>query len=122
MAPKKNTFNFDYYFYLSLAILFGLYFLFVLYLNYGCKFQKTITISHIISSYRSGKNGLNLLSDTNGNVYLVQNSLLQLFFKGPELYSMFEEHKTYEIKGYGFRNEYIGLYPHITYAKEIPHS
>lgn len=120
MAKKKV--DFEYYFYLSLAILFGLYFAFVLYLNFGCKFKKTITIGKIISSYRSGKYGLNLLSDTNGNVYVVRNSIFQMFFRGPELYSMLEENKTYEIKGYGFRNEYIGLYPNITYAREISQS
>jgi len=116
--PSSKNISIESYLYIGLLFLFVIYFIFLVYFNI-ISFKKTITISHIISSYKSGKNGLNMFSDTNGNVYVVQNATLQLFFKGPELYSMLEEKKTYEIKGFGFRNEYIGTYPHITYAKEV---
>jgi len=110
------------YFYIFIGIVLVLNFLVALYLNYGCRFQKTITVSKIISSYRSGKSGLNLFSDSKGNVYVVKNSILQLFFKAPELYSQLEEGKTYQIKGYGIRFEYLGWYPHVTEAIEVSRS
>jgi hypothetical protein len=93
--------------------------IFTVYINYFTKFKKTITIEHIVNNYKSGKNGLNLINDTDGNVYIIKNSFLQWFFTGPELYSSLKEGTKYEISGFGFRAPIIGMYPHITYAKEL---
>ena len=120
MRQKKNPggINIMENIYYVIFAFFIIYFIFLIFFNI-ITFKKTITVSKIISSYRSGKYGLNLFSDTNGNVYIIKNAPLHLFFKGPELYSSLKENKTYEIKGFGFRNVYIGTYPHIIDMKEV---
>ena len=120
---KKNTFyyNINYYYIIKyyIIILVIIYIIFLIYINYFIKFKKIIILEHIVNNYKSGKYGLNLINDTDGNVYIIQNSLLQWVFTAPELYSSLKEGKKYEIKGYGFRLPFIGMYPHITHAKEL---
>ena len=89
----------------------------MLYINFFTKFEKTITINNL-DYYRGSKTGLNLITDTNGNVYVISNSFLQGFFTGPELYSSLKEGKTYNIKGYGIRIPILSSYQHITSAIE----
>jgi len=101
-----------------LVILFVIYILFMIYFNYFTRFQKMITINNS-DYYKSGKYGLNLVNDSNGNVYIIQNSIFQLFFTGPELYSSLKDGKQYQVNGYGFRVPILGIYPNIISAKEI---
>ena len=114
---KKQSYNFNQLFQLSLIIFIVIYLIFILYINFFTKFEKTITINNL-DYYRGSKKGLNLITDTNGNVYVISNSFLQGFFTGPELYSSLKEGKTYNIKGYGIRIPIISNYPHIISAIE----
>lgn len=103
----------------SIIALVSIIILFTIYINFFTKFTKIIIIKNIVNNYKSGKNGVNLINDTNGNVYVIQNAFLQGFFTGPELYSSLQEGKKYEVNGFGYRIPIIGMYPHITYAKEL---
>jgi len=114
---KKQSYNFNQLFQLSLIIFIVIYLIFILYINFFTKFEKTITINNL-DYYRGSKTGLNLVTDTNGNVYVISNSFLQGFFRGPELYSSLRVGKTYNIKGYGIRIPIISNYPHIISAIE----
>jgi hypothetical protein len=114
---KKQSYDIYSIFQIIIIILVILSIIFIIYINFFTKYQKTITISKL-DYYRGGKKGLNLVTDTNGNVYVISNSLLQGFFTGPELYSSLKEGKTYNIKGFGIRIPIISNYPHITSAIE----
>jgi len=103
----------------SLIAIVSIIILFTLYINFFTKFKKNIVIKNIVNNYKSGKHGVNLINDTDGNVYVIQNAFLQGFFTGPELYSSLQEGKKYEVNGFGYRIPIIGMYPHITYAKEL---
>ena len=108
----------EYYFIYVIVIILVIFILFTIYLNYFTKFTKVITINNS-DYYKSGKNGLNLVNDLDGNVYTIKNSIYQLFFTGPELYSSLKNGKKYQIHGYGFRIPILGMYPNIISANEI---
>lgn len=114
---KKESYNISYIIYIIVIIYFVFYIIFMLYINFFTKFEKTITINNL-DYYRGSKTGLNLVTDTNGIVYIISNSLFQGFFTGPELYSSLRVGKTYNIKGYGIRIPIISNYPHIISAIE----
>jgi hypothetical protein len=89
-----------------------------MYFNFT-KFTKTIIVKDEFYNVSTTKNMLNLVSDTNNNVYNVSNKLLLLFFQSSEILAQLEIKKKYEIKGFGIRVPYFDLYPNITSIKLI---
>ena len=77
------------------------------------KFTKTITVKDefVEGQYRSI---INIISDTENNVYQIKNKTLLLKFNASELLSKIENGKSYQIKGYGLRIPFLNLYPNIT--------
>lgn len=76
------------------------------------KFSKIITVKDefIEGQYRSI---INIISDTENNVYQIKNKALLLKFNASELLSKIESGKSYQVQGYGLRIPFLNLYPNI---------
>ena len=85
---------------------------------YGTHYSKIITIEHNFPLLTT-RGGQNTISDTNKNVYIIQNQLLYMFFTSAELYNYLNTGKRYKITGYGLRIPILNMYPNILSAKEI---
>mgnify|MGYP007101626959 FL=1 len=59
------------------------------------------------------KSVYNAISDTNNNVYVIQNRYLLLHFDAVETLSIIEKNKSYTITGYGLRIPFLNLYENI---------
>ena len=103
----------------KLAILILILIIFYCVYTYGTYYSKTITIENIYYYSKSQKGGLNTVSDTNDNVYVVKNNILYLFFTSAELLNYFKKGKKYKITGYGWRVPILNLYPNILSAHEV---
>ena len=86
---------------------------------YSTKFKKTITIDEKYTYGSNNSKGNQSISDTNNNIYIVQNSLYLFHWTSVELFNKMDVGKTYEIEGYGYRVPFLGLFPNIVKAKEI---
>ena len=75
-------------------------------------FTKTITVKDefIEGQYRSV---INIISDSENNVYQIKNKLLLFKFNASELLAKIESGKSYQIQGYGLRIPFFNLYPNI---------
>ena len=106
MFVDLNYFKFYLYVAIIYSVTFYLYFFFT-------KFNRTITVKEdfIIGS---NKQILNLIHDTNDNLYLVDNKLMLLNFNAAEILAKIEKGKKYNITGYGFRVAFLDLYENIT--------
>ncbi len=76
------------------------------------KFSRIITVKDefIEGQYRSI---INIISDTENNVYQIKNKALLLKFNASELLSKIESGKSYQVQGYGLRIPFLNLYPNI---------
>ena len=79
---------------------------------YATAFKKTVTIIQK-NLYASGKYTNNTVIDENGKVYAVTNLLPMLHFTAPEVWNSITVGKTYNVKGYGIRISFLGMYPII---------
>jgi hypothetical protein len=85
--------------------------------SYSTYFTKTIKIKSA-DFVRNSKYGLNIIADTNNNIYVVHNSLFYGFFEATELYKKIEIGKTYKITGFGLRIPILNMYPNIISGEE----
>lgn len=86
--------------------------------SYFTSFEKIITVKEK-DSMRSGKYGKNIISDTDGNVYTVENSIYYEFFTAMELFTKIELNQPYKVKGFGYRIPFLGIYPNIIRASKV---
>ena len=100
------------------VILIVLFFVSSAIYSYATYFTKTITVKEK-DSLRGGKYGQNVISDTDGNIYTITNTIFYLFYTSTELYTELAENKKYQISGYGYRIPFLGLFPSIISAKGI---
>lgn len=105
MYFNTNYYNFYIYSAIIYIITFFLYFFFT-------KFKRVITIK---DDFVMGlnKNVFNVISDTNNNVYVIDNRYLLLHFDAVETIAMIEKGRTYTITGYGLRIPFLNLYENI---------
>lgn len=86
---------------------------------YGTHRHKDITVNHKFWRYddndMDSKNGY-MISDDNGNIYGVRNSIWFLQPYSTELWSEFKENEKYELCTYGIRLAALGIYPNIVRA------
>lgn len=85
--------------------------------SYFTSFEKIITVKEK-DSVRTGKYGKNIVSDTDGNVYTIENSILYDFFTAMELFTEIELNQSYKVKGFGYRIPILGVYPNIISASK----
>ena len=86
--------------------------------SYFTSFEKTITVKEK-DSMKSGKYGKNIVSDTDGNVYTIENSIFYDFFTAMELFTKIELNQSYKVKGFGYRIPILGIYPNIISASKV---
>jgi hypothetical protein len=85
--------------------------------SYFTSFEKIITVKEK-DSMRTGKYGKNIVSDTDGNVYTIENSMFYDFFTAMELFTKIELNQSYKVKGFGYRIPILGIYPNIISASK----
>ena len=85
--------------------------------SYFTSFEKIITVKEK-DSMKTGKYGKNIVSDTDGNVYTIENSIFYDFFTAMELFTKIELNQAYKIKGFGYRIPILGIYPNIISASK----
>ena len=86
--------------------------------TYGTYFSKTITIKE--KDYlKNGKYGENVVSDMEGNIYSISNSIHYWFFTATELYTELTEKQTYNVTGYGYRIPILNMFPTIISATKV---
>lgn len=78
----------------------------------GTSFEKKITIKQKYQRTKTGDHIL-MIQDADGNHYRVRNNLWWWQWYSTELWGRLEENTEYQVKGYGLRNGFIGLYPNI---------
>ena len=85
--------------------------------SYFTVFEKIITVKEK-DSMRTGKYGKNIISDTDGNVYTIENSMFYDFFTAMELFTKIELNQSYKVKGFGYRIPILSMYPNIIKASK----
>jgi len=86
--------------------------------SYFTTFTKEVTIKEK-DSIRSGKYGQNIITDTDGNIYSISNSLYHNFFTSAELFTKLSVGQTYRVSGFGYRIPVLGFYPKIITATKV---
>ena len=86
--------------------------------SYFTSFEKKITVKEK-DSVKTGKYGKNIVSDTDGNVYTIENSMFYDFFTAIELFTKIELNQSYKVKGFGYRIPILGIYPNIISASKV---
>ena len=106
MFIDLNYFKFYIYVSIIYATMFYLYF-------FMTKFNKVITVKE---EFMIGINKkiLNIITDTDGTLYLVDNKFMLLNFDAAETLSMIQKGKSYRISGYGVRIPFLDMYENIT--------
>lgn len=82
------------------------------------RFERTITVDEKYT-HGSRKNYYQKLSDTDGNIYVVKNSIIMMHWTSMELFNKLDIGKQFRISGYGVRIPFLGIIPNITSAVEI---
>jgi hypothetical protein len=100
------------------VLLISFFFITSMVYSYFTSFEKIITVKEK-DSMRSGKYGQNIISDTDGNVYTISNSLFYDFFTAMELFTKIEPNQSYKVKGFGYRIPVLGIYPNIISASKV---
>lgn len=97
-----------FYLYTAIAyiILFYLYFFFT-------KFTRTITVKDDLIVGVNKKNIMNVIYDTDNNIYIIDNRYLLLQFDAVETITKIEKNKSYLVTGYGMRIPFLELYENI---------
>ena len=57
-----------------------------------------------------------MITDTNGNAYMVSNYIFVWDFKSAEIYGSMDVGKSYTVSTYGIRLPFLGLFPNIVQA------
>lgn len=102
----------------------GLFILFIITLVFNAlyvyftRFEKIITIDEK-NTYGSRKTDNQRISDTDGNIYVVKDSLMMMHWTSIELFNKLDSGKTFKVSGYGMRVPFFGMIPNITSAVEI---
>ena len=107
--PKVNFLSF----YNVLIWLIALYIVFILIVTFANHFSRTITIKEK-SNYGMGRSMKNIVMDTGGNVYTVDNMYLVGHFDAVRQFSALEVGKTYAVSGYGISIPFLQMFPNIT--------
>jgi len=85
---------------------------------YNSSLTKTIQIKEKWVKYH-GTDAKYLFSDTEGNVYSGEDSLLLWQFDASDRYAAIEEGETYRITTYGWRIRILSWYPNIVKIEKI---
>jgi hypothetical protein len=115
---KKNFFLvfLDTYKWVFLIIIIYLIILFIY--TYGTYFEKVITVKEL-NYVKNFKQGTNIITDSDNDIYTIHNSVLYGFFTSVELFTKININETYKIRGYGFRIPILGYYKNIIGAEKI---
>ena len=103
--PKLNFYTFA----ISAVVI---YIVFLLVVTYSNKFSRTITVKDK-SNYGGGRNVSNIIMDTSGTVYTVQNMYLVGNFDAVNDFASLDVGKTYRISGYGISIPFLQMFPNI---------
>lgn len=93
--------------------LFVVYFVAMLIVTYANPFSTTITIKEK-NNYGAGRYMKNIVMDTTGKIYTVDNMYLVGNFDAISKYSGLEPGKTYHVSGYGITITFLQMFPNIT--------
>jgi hypothetical protein len=93
--------------------LFVVFSLFVPIVTFANPFSTTITIKEK-NNYSAGRYMKNIVMDTTGKIYTVDNMYLVVNFDAISKYSALEPGKTYHVSGYGITIPFLQMYPNIT--------
>lgn len=99
--------NIKIFFWLLIIIFF-----LVAFYPYITYFSRIITINNVTYFKENGV-GINLVSDTEGNVYEVKNTNYYLFYRSAEVLSQLKNGMKVKIYGYGYRIPFFNIYPKI---------
>lgn len=96
------------------AIIFGFSYLCNYLFYLATRDTKAIIVKekYIKSMYRQTVLGY-MIVDTDNNHYQIKGSLLNFEFNNPEMYSSAEINSVIKIEYYGFRSQFLGIYPII---------
>lgn len=86
--------------------------------SYFSTFKKVITVKEKYS-IMSGKYGQNVITDSDGNVYSISNSMYHNFFTATELFTKIAVGQTYRVNGFGYRIPFLSIYPNIIKASKV---
>ena len=81
-------------------------------LTYSNYFSRTITVKDK-TNYGWGRNVSNIIMDTSGNVYTVQNMYAVGNFNAANDFALLEVGKTYTVSGYGISVPFLQMFPNI---------
>jgi hypothetical protein len=111
---RNTKYNIVYY------IIFFIVFFIVLQLIYSraTYFEKIITVKEK-NSVNSGRYGKNIIKDSNGELYIISNSIYFWFFNSIELYTNIQVNSSYKIKGFGYKISSLGIFSQIVSANPI---
>lgn len=90
-----------------------IYIIFLLIVTYGNKFSRTIAVKEK-GNYGMGKYLKNIIMDTGGNIYTVDNMYLVGNFDAITDFATLEIGKTYTVSGYGISIPFLQRFPNIT--------
>jgi len=83
---------------------------------YGTQFEKKIVVDKKYERIKGSQNSTSqifMVSDSENNHYRVKKTLWYGQFYATELWSEMEPEQEYDIKGYGVRFGFLGMYPNI---------
>jgi hypothetical protein len=106
----------------SLKLLFGIIIFSVIFniiYVHSTKFIKTIIVDEKHAYGSSNAKGSQSISDNEGNVYILKDSLYVLHWTSVELFNKLDENYKYEVEGHGVRLPILGWFPNITKAEKV---
>lgn len=98
-------------YFLILSVLFNIIYI------YLTRFKKTIIVDEKFTY--GGKTTDRTISDTEGNIYKVKNSIYYLYWNSAEIFDKLDKNNKFEIEGYGKRIPIFGMYPNIIKANKV---
>jgi hypothetical protein len=81
--------------------------------TYANPFSTTITVKGK-TNYGAGRYMKNIVMDTTGKIYTVDNMYLVGHFDAVRQFSALEPGKTYHVSGYGISIPFLQMFPNIT--------
>ena len=98
-------------FLLSATLIYGV-------LYHASEDTKEITIDEKWVKYHNG-DAKYLFSDTEGNVYSIEDSLWLWSWNSSDRYALIKANSTYEITTYGWRIPFLSSYPNAVHIKAL---
>ena len=83
----------------------------IFYFIFGFENIITIKDKYVVSRYKGGI--IYYIVDSNNNIYEIDNVWFLADFNKAEDYNLINKGEQYKVKGYGFRADFLGLYPSI---------